>query len=169
MKKGTKLSQATVEGLARYRKEGVKFCVASADEITEPFEERKRIESPYRVAINQMINSPVDLVLRFDNPACRVGLKNQSVKMGVPLLFAEQNQKLYVRLRQKSSAEQLVLELIRDRPAGWTKQQIVQEFGERHLKLDVDAAIRALASNSLIRLQKNSHWTALPSSEQAPA
>ncbi len=162
------ISPAAAEGLARFRSgKGYSYVEVAPDEVQVPFEERKRLESPYRIAINKMIAAEKELVLKFESAGCRQGLVNAAKKMCVSLVFAEQAGALYVKLKAKVRTSQLVLDLIREKASGWTRAQLVQEFGVRGVALDVDAELRALSSVNLIRLNGNSHWVAVAGLERA--
>ena len=72
--------------------------------------------SPYVTALNQLKVAPAGQYLEFDNLRARCQISVQARKHGMKVLFAECNNKLYVKLVEQCAAEVRVLDLLRSGP-----------------------------------------------------
>lgn len=148
--------------IAGQRKSVPRFAVVSESEVKAVFEGSRHGVSPYRDAINLLITEEDGKVVRFDCPRARERLMSWSKVMGVELVYADgDGGVVFAKLKHKFSPRELVLDIIKDNPMGWSRSQLVQEIkGERKLAIDVDEALKTLEAVGMIRPQPGGKYIA---------
>lgn len=146
------------------------YTIVEESEVVAEFGVDRRRESPYRLAIQELMKGAEGKVLRFDKIGARNQIGQQAKKLGVKVLFAEQGTYLYVKLIG-SGATNAILAFIRQAPR--TKAQIVTHLSGLGMgDVVVDRELQSLSGNGYIRLNTaNGNWVATSKgdSEAVPA
>jgi hypothetical protein len=141
---------------ARYH---VTFRLVPATDVAGlDFSPRARMASPYRSAIEELLKPENSTkILEFPN---RQHVRSQLVKhareLGAKPLFAEEGDKLFVKLAPRPKVNQQILGFIQERPR--TKAELESMVLNQKIECNLIAELHTLQAASLIRLNGESKW-----------
>ncbi len=137
----------------------VTFRVVPAAEVTVPFSERGRMPSPYRDALAELMKpEAADKVLEFASPRARPQVTKHAKVLGLKIVFAETDGKLFVKLIPPPKVNQQILDFIREKPR--TKAEIESMVFTRKLEVNLSAELQELSKAAFIHLASDSKWYA---------
>lgn len=94
------------------------FKLVDASDVTAEFFDRKRPLSPYRSALEQLLNAESGKVLEFAVVSARASVTATAKKMKLKLLFAEMGGRLYVKIDGQQSPPKTPATPNKGRPDG---------------------------------------------------
>jgi hypothetical protein len=140
---------------ARYK---VAFKLVPAADVNLDFSPRARMTSPYRSAIEELLKMENGAkILEFPNrPHVRSQVMKHARELGVKPLFAEAEDKLFVKLAPRPKVNQQILDFIRVRPR--TRSELESLVLNQKIECNLIAELHALQDAALIRLNSESKW-----------